>query len=51
MIMLHHQTVLDTLEALIWGVIPHAAYLPDLTLFDYRLFASIGHALAEQRFG
>uniref|UniRef100_A0A0K0EC61 HTH_48 domain-containing protein n=1 Tax=Strongyloides stercoralis TaxID=6248 RepID=A0A0K0EC61_STRER len=47
-----HKTKLvhDTLEALKWEVLPHAAYSPDLALFDYHLFASMGHALAEQRF-
>ena len=42
--------VRDTLEALSWEVLPHAAYSPDLAPFDYHLFALIGHALAEQRF-
>jgi len=28
----------------------HAAYLPDLAPSDYHLFASMGHALAEQHF-
>jgi len=39
--------VRDTLEALSWKVLPHAAYSPS----DYHLFASMGHALTEQRFG
>jgi len=43
--------VRDTLEALSWEVLPHAAYSPDLTPFDYHLFVSMSHALAEQRFG
>jgi len=43
--------VRDTLEALSWEVLPHAAYSPDLAPSDYHLFASMGHALAEQRFG
>ena len=32
-------------------LLSHAAYLPDLTRSDYHLFTSLGHALAEQRFG
>ena len=43
--------VRDTLGALSWEVLPHAAYSPDLAPSDYHLFASMGHALAEQRFG
>ena len=43
--------VRDTLEALSWEVLPHAAYSPDLAPSDYHLFASMDHALAEQRFG
>ena len=42
--------VKETIEALIWEVLPHAAYSPDLAPSDYYLFASMGHALAEQRF-
>ena len=43
--------VRDTLEALSWEVLAHAAYSPDLAPSDYHLFASMSHALAEQRFG
>jgi len=52
MTMLHHirQNQFGTLEALNWEVLPHAAYSPDLAPSDYH-FASMGHALAEQRFG
>ena len=41
----------DTLEALSWEVLSHAAYSPDLAPSDYHLFASMSHALAQQRFG
>ena len=40
----------DTLEALIRKVLPHTPYSPDLAPSDYHLFASMGRALAEQRF-
>jgi len=43
--------VRDTLEAFSWEVLPHTAYSPDLAPSDYHLFASMGHALTEQRFG
>jgi len=43
--------VRGTLEALSWEVLAHAAYSPDLAPSDYHLFASMGHALTEQRFG
>jgi len=33
------------------GSSTHAAYSPDLAPSDYHLFASISHALDEQRFG
>ena len=40
-----------TLEALSWEVLLRAAYSPDLAPSDYHLFSSMGHALADQRFG
>ena len=50
--MLHQMRhVSDTLVALTSEVQPNAAYSPDLVPFDYHLFASMGHALTEQRFG
>ena len=44
------KAVRSTLETLSWEVLPHAAYSPDLAPSDYHFFASMGHALAEQRF-
>ena len=41
--------VRGTLETLSWDVLSHAAYLPDLAPSDYHFFASMGHALPEQR--
>lgn len=40
----------ETIQAFGWEILPHAAYSPDLAPSDYYLFASMGHALAEQRF-
>ena len=54
MTMLHHirkKPVCDTLEALSWEVLSHVIYSSDLASSDYHLFASMGPALAEQRFG
>lgn len=42
--------VRDTLDALGWELLPHPPYSPDLAPSDYHLFASMGHALAEQHF-
>ncbi|GFT95799.1 mariner Mos1 transposase [Trichonephila clavipes] len=39
----------DIVKALGWELLAHAAYSPDLDPSDYYLFASLGHALAEQR--
>ena len=42
--------VKETIEMFSWEILAHAAYSPDLAPSDYHLFASLGHALAEQRF-
>jgi len=42
--------VKETIEAFGWGILSHAAYSPDLAPSDYHLFASMGYALAQQRF-
>jgi len=33
-----------------WEILSHAAYSSDLAPSDYHLFASMGHALAQQHF-
>ena len=45
------KSVRDTLKTLSCKVLPHAAYSPDFAPSDYHLFASVGHAFAEQSFG
>ena len=42
--------VKEMIETFSWEILAHAAYSPDLAPSDYHLFASLGHALAEQRF-
>ena len=42
--------VKETIEAFSWEILPHAAYSSDLAPSDYHLFASMGHALVQQRF-
>ena len=42
--------VKETIEAFSWEILSHAAYSPDLAPSDYYLFASMGHALSDQRF-
>ena len=42
--------VKETIETFSWEILAHAAHSPDLAPLDYHLFASLGHALAEQRF-
>jgi len=39
----------EMIEAFGWEILSHA-YSPDLAPSDYHLFASMGHALAQQRF-
>jgi len=51
LVIMHHHTaklVKETIEAFGWEILSHAAYSPDLALSDYCLFASMGHALAQQ---
>ena len=36
--------------AALWEILAHAAYSPDFAPSDYHLFASLGHALAQQRY-
>lgn len=40
----------ELVESYNWEPLTHAAYSPDLAPSDYHLFASMGHALSEQRF-
>ena len=40
----------ELVETYDWEPLVHAAYSPDLAPSDYHLFASMGHALSEQRF-
>jgi len=42
--------VKETIEAFGWEIFSHAAYSSDLAPSDYHLFASMGHALTQQRF-
>ncbi len=42
--------VKNTLEALKWEILPHAAYLPDCAPPDYHLFRSMQSALRDQHF-
>jgi len=39
----------ETIQAFGWKILSHAAYSRDLAPSDYHLFASMGHALAQQR--
>ncbi|GFT84770.1 mariner Mos1 transposase [Trichonephila clavipes] len=46
----HRAKPTKDIKVLGWKPLVHAAYSPDLTPSDYHLFASLGHALADQRF-
>lgn len=43
------KTVKETIGAFSWEISAHASYSTDLGSSDYQLFASIEHALAQQR--
>jgi len=42
------KSVKTYLETLKWEVLPHSLYPPDIALFDYHLFRSMAHGLADQ---
>ena len=42
--------VKEMIETFSWEILAHTAYSPDLAPSDDHLFASLGHALTEQRF-
>ena len=44
------QVVKTYLETLKWEVLPYPLYSPDIIPFDYHLFRSMAHGLAEQHF-
>jgi len=44
------KSVKETIEAFGCEILSYAAYSPDLAPSDYHLFASMGYALAQQRF-
>ncbi|GFW83585.1 mariner Mos1 transposase [Trichonephila clavipes] len=46
----HAKPTKDIVKALDWELLAHAAYSPDLASSNCPLFASLGHALADQRF-
>ena len=51
MTMLHVAKVVKTyLETLKWEVLPHPPYSLDVAPFDYHLFRSMAHGLADQHF-
>jgi len=56
MILLHDNAlhtvklIKEMIETFGWEILSHAAYSPDLVSSNYHLFASIGHAVAQQRF-
>ena len=56
MILLHDNAlhtvklIKEMIETFGWEIHSHAAYSPDLVSSNYHLFASMGHAVAQQRF-
>ena len=46
----HTAKLIKEIEAFGWEILSYAAYSSDLAPSNYHLFASMGHALAQQRF-
>jgi len=44
------KAIQDHIFVLGWELLPHAAYSPDMILFDYYLFRSLQHHLADTHF-
>ncbi|GFR26505.1 mariner Mos1 transposase [Trichonephila clavata] len=44
------KTVMDTIKALGWELLPHTPYSPGCVPSNYHLFSSMGHALVDKHF-